>query len=122
MKVGWKMSKFLWERRNPWNFDLYTPEEVTKILTARLKRDLFGTKKANFLQRELLLTAVCLMREKYRLEKATLEKGKPLPKEHAAVIRQLMTVISRINPAPKNKHGNPTKGEEITNLEEIING
>ena len=56
MKVGVKMSKFLWERRNPWNFDLYTPEEVTKILTARLKRDLFGTKKANFLQRELLST------------------------------------------------------------------
>jgi len=36
------MAKFLWEQRNPWNFDLYTPEEVTKILTARLKRDLFG--------------------------------------------------------------------------------
>ena len=86
------MAKFLWEQRNPWNFDLYTAEEVTKILTARLKRDLFGTKKANFLQRELLSTAVCLMREKYRLEKATLSKGKALPKEHAAVIRQLMTV------------------------------
>jgi len=122
LRVGGKMAKFLWEQRNPWNFNLYTPEEVTKILTARLKRDLFRTKKANFLQRELLSTAVCLMREKYRLEKATLSKGKALPKEHAAVIRQLMTVISKINPAPKNKHGNPTKGEEITNLEEIING
>ena len=63
------MAKFLWEQRNPWNFDLYTPEEVTKILTARLKRDLFGTKKANFLQRELPLTAVCLMREKEDLKK-----------------------------------------------------
>ena len=63
------MAKFLWEQRNPWNFDLYTPEEVTKILTARLKRDLFGTKKANSLQKELLSTAVCLMREKEDLKK-----------------------------------------------------
>ena len=25
------MTKFLWEQRNPWNFNLYTPEEVTNI-------------------------------------------------------------------------------------------
>ena len=24
------MARFLWEQRNPWNFDLYIPEEVTK--------------------------------------------------------------------------------------------
>jgi hypothetical protein len=48
------MAKFLWEQRNPWNFDLYTPEEVTKILTARVRRDLFGTKKTNFLLRKFL--------------------------------------------------------------------
>jgi hypothetical protein len=35
------MEKFLWEQRNPWNFDLYTPEEITKILTARFKSKYF---------------------------------------------------------------------------------
>ena len=35
------MAKFLWEQRNPWNFDLYTPEEVTKILIAQLKSRYF---------------------------------------------------------------------------------
>ena len=46
------MAKFLWDQRNPWNFDLYTPEEVTKILTVRIISRYFPsnplTKKERF--------------------------------------------------------------------------
>jgi len=116
------MAKFLLEQRNPWNFDLYEPDVVTKILTARLKKDLFGSKKPNFLQKELLKTAVCFMLEKHRLEADTLLENTHLPKEHAAVVRQLTTVISKINPTTVSRQGSPVKGNESSDLEDIFNG